>query len=295
MHTLTLNNKRPNLGNNRNAGFTIIELLIVIVILGILAAIIIIFYQGLQARAGDTRRQNDIHTAEKLIKLHKAATGSYPQTTNGNVVDGATGVTTDVNCDVGTRSIDWLPGIAPALASQLPQSDGSRPHGAGSGCYKYWSNGTDYVLSAWGAVQAGPKEGDLYRRLGFGDIQTSPGVYYCNNTENIGGGYPYNVADDVYKHSFTVSNISTCDETPPDPNAEPPTESPDEPAASGRTIDGVFVPQHVLDHIATNYPGYNIYRVDDDGGEYEIRAEKGDDEYRFEYNGDWGLTNTERN
>lgn len=279
------------LRQKNQSGFTIVELLIVIVVIGILASIIIVSYQGLQARAGDTRRQNDIHTAAKLIKLHKAATGSYPQTTTGNVADEVTGVTTDSNCDVGTKSSNWLPGIAPTLASQLPQSDGNRPYGPGSGCYKYWSNGTDYVLSAWGAAQAGPKEGELYRRLGFGDIQTSPGVYYCNNTENVGGGIPYNLADDIYKHSFTVSNISTCNETPPDPTAEAPEEPP---AASGRTIYGVFVPQHVTDHIEATYPEYRYERVDDEGSGYEIRLERGDNEYRLDYDSSWQLTRTER-
>lgn len=41
-------------------GFTIVELLIVIVVIGILATVSIVSYSGIQARARDTRRAQDI-------------------------------------------------------------------------------------------------------------------------------------------------------------------------------------------------------------------------------------------
>ena len=62
----------------RPAGFTIVELLIVIVVIAILAAISVVAYTGIQQRARDTQRVQDIQNIAKALKLHYAATGSYP-------------------------------------------------------------------------------------------------------------------------------------------------------------------------------------------------------------------------
>lgn len=48
-----------------SAGFTIVELLIAIVVIGILAAITIVAYNGLQDRAKQTTRINDFMAAKK--------------------------------------------------------------------------------------------------------------------------------------------------------------------------------------------------------------------------------------
>lgn len=60
------------------AGFTIVELLIVIVIIGILAAITIVAYNGIQNRANDTAIQNDLNNFAKKIQLGAADTGEFP-------------------------------------------------------------------------------------------------------------------------------------------------------------------------------------------------------------------------
>lgn len=59
-------------------GFTIVELLIVIVVIGILAAITIVAYNGIQARANDSRRLEDASSIQKLLALYKAQNGEYP-------------------------------------------------------------------------------------------------------------------------------------------------------------------------------------------------------------------------
>lgn len=73
-------------------GFTIVELLIVIVVIAILAAISIVAYNGIQQRAQNTTLQSDLANAAKAIELHNAEHGNYPGTlpsqvkTNGNNV-----------------------------------------------------------------------------------------------------------------------------------------------------------------------------------------------------------------
>lgn len=62
----------------REQGFTIVELLIVIVVIGILAALVIVQFQNIQARARDTERKSDMRAiASKLAEFY-ALNGRYP-------------------------------------------------------------------------------------------------------------------------------------------------------------------------------------------------------------------------
>jgi len=57
---------------HKHLGFTIVELLIVIVVIGILAAITIVAYNGVQARAGEATLKADLKSA--ATQLHNGAT-----------------------------------------------------------------------------------------------------------------------------------------------------------------------------------------------------------------------------
>src|SRR5690606_31007093 len=59
-------------------GFTIVELLIVIVVIAILAAISVAAYTGIQNRANDSAVHSDLANFAKLIELQKADLGTYP-------------------------------------------------------------------------------------------------------------------------------------------------------------------------------------------------------------------------
>jgi len=62
------------------SGFTIVELLIVVVVIGILAAITIVAYNGIQGRARDSARLNDINGLKKALSLYKIDNGVFPAT-----------------------------------------------------------------------------------------------------------------------------------------------------------------------------------------------------------------------
>lgn len=66
------------------SGFTIVELLVVIVVIGILAAITIVSYSGISKRAIIAGLQSDLTNNAKLLKMYNAEHSYYPNTLDGN-------------------------------------------------------------------------------------------------------------------------------------------------------------------------------------------------------------------
>lgn len=59
-------------------GFTIVELLIVIVVIGILAAITLVAYNGIQARANKTAAESTANSVYKKIVAYQAVQTTWP-------------------------------------------------------------------------------------------------------------------------------------------------------------------------------------------------------------------------
>lgn len=196
------------------SGFTIVELLIVIVVIAILAAITIATYNSVQQRARNAVILSDFEQLKKVLETYNVENGQYPATTNNNKSNWrAIDVRTDADCTNGTSQVDWIPSVV-----NLPQSGANKVIGADgkSGCYLYVSDGKEYVVSAWNML-ANPQTTSFYRRLGFREFQTesSTQFYTCNSGPVGGVGGGYDSSKDYYKHSYTISNIVDCDETPP--------------------------------------------------------------------------------
>ncbi len=63
---------------SQRSGFTIVELLVVIVIIAILAAVSIVAYNGVQTRAENTKTLSGLGQLGKALQLYKNDNGRYP-------------------------------------------------------------------------------------------------------------------------------------------------------------------------------------------------------------------------
>ncbi len=79
--------------NLREKGFTVVELLVVIIVIAILATIVVTSYGGVRQNAADTKRDSDLKSLEDAIELARANTS---QTLHD--ITGGNGVTSWLAC-----------------------------------------------------------------------------------------------------------------------------------------------------------------------------------------------------
>jgi type II secretion system protein G len=123
--------------NSRQKGFTIVELLIVIVIIAILAAIVIVAYGSVQARASFSKEQQDLKSITKALGLYYVDHDSYPNTI------GQSGCTYNwCGWDQVTGDA-FITGLSPQYIARIPQMPAAN---AANDSYLYRSDGVDYQL-----------------------------------------------------------------------------------------------------------------------------------------------------
>lgn len=85
------------------SGFTIVELLIVIVVIGILAAITIVAFNGIQNRAENTKTTQAIASVAKALQLYRTDNNDYPASS----ANGCVGTSSTYTDSYGGRC--WSP------------------------------------------------------------------------------------------------------------------------------------------------------------------------------------------
>lgn len=123
----------------KQSGFTVVELLIIIVIIGVLAGITMIAYTGVQDRARFATEQTDLAEANKLVHMFYVGHGEYPSTA---------GLWTGLS-----QASDYIPGIVPEYAAKIPQMPSSL---ITENSFMYKSNGTDYKLIRYSSTAGLP-------------------------------------------------------------------------------------------------------------------------------------------
>lgn len=123
--------------NNKQQGFTIVELLIVIVVIGILAALVITTFTGIQKKARDTERTTDIKALHSQLEAYYANNGYYPDISNVTTTD--------------LKGLDATALIAPQNGTTITAAAATTTKyqyvASPAGCTTAAGNCTSYVLS----------------------------------------------------------------------------------------------------------------------------------------------------
>lgn len=115
-------------------GFTIIELLVVIVIIGILVALALPNLFAAQARGRDSDRKNELKNLQQRLETHFNDNGSYPNPDMAAVVTALGGAATDDEY-VGPRDDAYLytsDGDSFTLTADLENDDDADADGSGN-------------------------------------------------------------------------------------------------------------------------------------------------------------------
>lgn len=100
-------------------GFTIVELLIVIVVIGILAAITFVAYNGVREQAIDSVLKKDASSASSQLEAYRITTGNYPASTNDTNSGTGLAVSEDTSTEYTLLPNDFCLSVTSSLSSTL--------------------------------------------------------------------------------------------------------------------------------------------------------------------------------
>lgn len=148
------------INTNKGRGFTIVELLIVIVVIAILAAITIVAYNGIQNRAKTSSAQSAAVNLDKKVETYNALNSQYPNTADVITCQGTSGACGTQGGVATTTSSEWysVPSgtatqntVLPTAAPASPNTLWYFPSGTVGACIYYW----DYTQSKVVPISAG--------------------------------------------------------------------------------------------------------------------------------------------
>ena len=128
-------------------GFTLVELLVVMAILGILAVVSLANFRTSQMKGRDAQRKSDLRQIANALEAYMSDHGGYPTASNGQIK--ACGCKSAVQAD----ACDWDQDEVPNLREFCDENNTvymSKVPGdpTGDPAYCYWSDGNSFKLYA---------------------------------------------------------------------------------------------------------------------------------------------------
>lgn len=112
----------------QKSGFTLIELMVVIVIIGILVSLGTFAFLSSQKKSRDARRKSDLDSVARALEMYNTDIGSYPA--GGTGVDEGTiigcGDTTKITCAWGTSFANTTKAINYMIKLPIEPTEGRR-------------------------------------------------------------------------------------------------------------------------------------------------------------------------
>ncbi len=146
---------------NKEKGFTLVEIMVVVAIIGMLSAVVYASFDDARAQSRDKIRMTSLKEAQLAIELYKAQNSKYPDACAGagTTKFGGPGTATgnNVNCD------PYILGLVPGFIAALPKDPKSESD-SDKGFY-YMSDGDSYKLMILDSVEtATVAAGDEFAR-----------------------------------------------------------------------------------------------------------------------------------
>lgn len=133
-----MRNQKKNLASQQ--GFTLIEMLIVVAIVGLLSATIMVGLAQSRAKARDTKRKEDLSQMSKAVELYYTSKSiGYPNTSGS-----WWGVTSCGGTHGVSGATGYIPNLAPEFVGYLPTDP--RPSAETCSGYAYRSDGINYKI-----------------------------------------------------------------------------------------------------------------------------------------------------
>jgi prepilin-type N-terminal cleavage/methylation domain-containing protein len=133
-----------------STGFTLIELMVVISIIGLLSAVVYANFNDARAQSRDKVRMTSLKEVQLALEFYKAQNGGYPpagcSVANTNFAGPGTASVSGL-----TACSAYITGLVPDFISALP-TDPNQESIPNKGFY-YRSNGTSYKLMAYDVVE----------------------------------------------------------------------------------------------------------------------------------------------
>ena len=162
--------KVGNLKKMKTKGFTLVELLIVIIVIGILLSISIVAYNGAQQRARDSVRQNDISEIAKGLEQYYLVNHKYPASGGATVTTNTWNTTADASWGTFVTTLKpYMDNNVPSDPISTPNVNIMTPNGYN---YAYFSNSSPTMTCGVGTNQMYIL---VYRLEGSSQVTTNSG------------------------------------------------------------------------------------------------------------------------